>query len=76
MVRHTDVNHLWFQTRCALKLVPLTKVDGTKNPSDLLTKHLTVVVIEKHAEYQNLGFIQGISQKTASAQPSSEAGGV
>ena len=53
-VRHMDVNHLWLQEQCARKLVPLMKVDGTKNPSDLLTKHLTVAVIKEHLEYQNL----------------------
>ena len=41
-VRHIDVNQLWLQEQCARKIVPLTKVDGTRNPSDLLTKHLSL----------------------------------
>ena len=58
-VRHVEINHLWLQEQCARKFVPLTKVDRAKNPSDLLTKHLTVVVVEKHLEYVHLEFGKG-----------------
>ena len=64
-VRHIDVNHLWLQEQCARKIIPLTKVDGTKNPSDLLTKHLSVAVIEKHLECLNLQYREGRSEKAA-----------
>ena len=63
-VRHIDVNHLWLQEQCTRKIIPLTKVDGTKNPSDLLTKHLSVAVIEKHLECLNLQYREG-SEKAA-----------
>ena len=72
-VRHMDVNHLWLQEQCARKLVPLTKVDGTKNPSDLLTKHLTVAVIEKHLEFLNLEFREGRAEKAANLHELSRA---
>ena len=68
-----DVNHLRLQEQCAGKLVPLTKVDGTKSPSDLLTQPLTVAVIEKHLEFLNLEFREGRSDKAANLQEFSRA---
>ena len=72
-VRHIDVNQLWLQEQCARKIVPLTKVDGTRNPSDLLTKHLSVAVIDKHLECLNLEYREGRSDKAAKLHEISKA---
>ena len=41
-IRHIDVNVLWIQEQEVRGRVPLRKIDGTKNPADLMTKHLEV----------------------------------
>ena len=64
-VRHIDVNVLWLQQQVAKKIVPLIKVDGTANCSDLLTKHLAAHVQRKHAEMMRLEFRDGRSQMAA-----------
>ena len=51
-VRHIDVNCLWLQEQCAKKLVPLVKKPGEHNSADLMTKHLTLLMIKKtHCEF-------------------------
>ena len=64
-VRHIDVNVLWLQQQAAKKLVPLVKVDGTSNCADLLTKHLTAQVQEKHVEMMQLEFRTGRAEIAA-----------
>ena len=64
-VRHIDVNVLWLQQQVAKKLVPLIKVDGSDNCSDLMTKHLTTTVQQRHVEYMKLEFREGRAQKAA-----------
>ena len=46
-VRHLEVCHLWLQQAVKEKKVILRKVEGKKNPSDLTTKGLAILVIEK-----------------------------
>ena len=64
-IRHIDVNQLWIQEQCARKMVPAVKVDGTKNPSDLMTKHLVTPIMERHLEFLNIGYQEGRSEKAA-----------
>ena len=64
-VRHIDVNCLWLQEQCAKKIVPLTKIPGEINIADLMTKHLTAIVIQKHVGNMNLEFRSGRSDKAA-----------
>ena len=62
-VRHIDVNVLWLQQQLAKKIIPLIKVDGTVNCSDLMTKHLASQIILKHVAYLNLEFREGRAGK-------------
>ena len=64
-VRHIDVNCLWLQEQCAKKLVPLIKIPGEINVADLMTKHLTGIVIKKHVANLNMEFSAGRSAKAA-----------
>ena len=50
------MNQLWIQEQCAKKIIPTVKVDGTKNPADLMTKILNLNVIERHMEVLDLHF--------------------
>ena len=64
-VRHIDVNVLWLQQQVAKKIIPLVKVPDTENCSDLLTKHLTAVIQEKHVKMMQLEFRSGRAQSAA-----------
>ena len=64
-VRHIDVNVLWLQQQVAKKIVPLVKVPGTENCSDLLTKHLTAATQEKHVRMMQLEFRSGRAESAA-----------
>ena len=55
-VRHIDVDVLWLQQQLANNLIPLIKVAGTKNGSDLFTKHLASAIQQKHVAYMRLEF--------------------
>ena len=46
-VRHVDVNVLRLQETCSRKTVPMNKVPGEQNCSDLMTKHLGFKIIDK-----------------------------
>ena len=67
-VRHIDVNLLWLQEQEARDLVPLEKIDGTKNCADLMTKHVRAELIARHVEYMNLEFRGGRSDIAAQLQ--------
>ena len=47
-VRHIDVNCLWLQKQRAKTLVPLVKILGEQKSADLITKHLTLLIIKRH----------------------------
>ena len=64
-VRHIDVNCLWLQEQCAKKIVPLNKIPGEHNSADLMTKHLTLLMIKRHLEQLCLEFKEGRSDKAA-----------
>jgi hypothetical protein len=64
-VRHIDVAVLWLQQQVAKKIIPLVKVDGSINCADLLTKHLTVAVQERHVKTMQMEFREGRAQKAA-----------
>ena len=72
-VRHIDVNVLWLQQQVAKKIVPLVKVDGTENCADLLTKHLTTMIQEKHVKMMKLEFRDGRAQSAAKLHAISRA---
>ena len=53
-LRHIQTQHLWMQERVANKEVSISKVLGTENPADLLTKHLPRETMAKHIEFSGL----------------------
>ena len=64
-VCHIDANVRWLQKQVAKLFVPLFRVDGSDNWSDLMTKRLTTAVQQKHVEYMQLEFRDGRAQKAA-----------
>ena len=46
--RHIDTGMLWIQQTAAEKRLEYGKVLGTDNPADLMTKHLSADMIERH----------------------------
>ena len=63
--RHIDVNVLWLQQQTAKNIIPLIKVPGTDNCSDLLTKHLVGPILNKHVAAMGLVFQEGRAEKAA-----------
>ena len=55
-VRHIEVRHLWLQQAVRDKKLVLRKVLGKENPSDLLTKGLSIIDIEKLLGLMNAQF--------------------
>ena len=47
-LRHIDVDHLWLQDQQARRLLPLSKVQGSVNPADLMTKNLPAADIREY----------------------------
>ncbi len=57
--RHVAVHFLWIQERIAKGDFKLSKVWGSENPADLMTKHLTRDVMNKHMEHCSLKYHLG-----------------
>ena len=53
-LRHIQTQYLWIQERVSAKDFSLTKVVGTANPADMLTKYLARADLEKHLEFSGL----------------------
>ena len=49
-LRHLNVRYLWLQDQVRTGQVSLTKVKGTENPADLVTKNVTAQLVRKHLE--------------------------
>ena len=47
-LRHIQTQCLWLQEAHATKRLHFEKIDGSRNPSDLLTKHLSEVLMDRH----------------------------
>ena len=60
-VRHLEVRHQWLQQAVKEQKVTLRKVEGKKNPSDLMTKGLAILDIEKMLGLMNGHFRTDIS---------------
>ena len=62
--RHISVQYLWIQSNIKNKELSISKVPGSENPADLLTKPLDERTIWKHLEclrlYCELGRPQAI----------------
>ena len=58
-VRHIRTQSLWLQEAHATKRLGFEKIDGSRNPSDLMTKHLTDTLQQRHLEYMNVSAESG-----------------
>ena len=47
-VRHLETGSLWVQAAVAAGRFTLVKVDGYKNPPDIMTKHVDAVTLQRH----------------------------
>ena len=58
-VRHLATADLWVQDRLKKKDFSLHKVLGADHPSDILTKHVDRVLLERHLQSVNLRYETG-----------------
>ena len=58
-VRHLATGQLWAQERLRAGAFRLYKILGTHNPGDLLTKHLTAELMNRHVEALHLHHREG-----------------
>ena len=47
-MRHIQTQCLWLQEAHATKRLRFEKIDGSRNPSDLLTKHFSEILMDRH----------------------------
>ena len=64
-VRHLDVDVLWLQEQEARRMLPLTKVPGSQNPADLMTKNVNAEAIQKNMIKQGLEFRDGRAESAS-----------
>ena len=67
-IRHLDVHTLWLQEQLARDYAPLTKVLGTKNGADLMTKNVDGTLLAEHCRRLMLEFREGRAVKAAELQ--------
>ena len=48
-LRHVEVDVLWVQEQQARRLLPLRKVPGPRNPSDMGTKHIASALMDQYS---------------------------
>ena len=58
-VRHLDVTDLWIQEKVRAKAVTLHKVEGLKNPADVLTKYVDQATMTRALEFMSLRRMDG-----------------
>ena len=58
-LRHVEVDVLWIQEQQARRLLPLRKVAGPRNPSDMMTKNVPVAAMEVYLEQLSLVYKDG-----------------
>ena len=61
-LRHVELDVLWVQEQQARRLLPLRKVPGTMNPSDMMTKNITQVQIDHYVNLLKLKYAAGRAQ--------------
>ena len=64
-MRHLDVGVLWLQEQQLKRIIELTKVSGTQNPRDLMTKTLAKDQINQYTEMLGFEFTGGLSETAA-----------
>ena len=58
-VRHVEVDVLWLQEKMARRLLPIGKIPGPQNPSDMCTKNVGVALIEQYMKQLSIHFEEG-----------------
>ena len=58
-VRHVEVDVLWLQEQLARRILPIAKIPGPQNPSDLCTKNVGVALVEQYLKQLSLEFEDG-----------------
>ena len=58
-VRHVEVDILWIQEQQARKLLPLRKIPGPRNPSDLCTKNVPASLVEQYMQQLSVRIVEG-----------------
>ena len=61
-VRHVEVDVLWLQEQMARRLLPIGKIPGPQNPSDMCTKNVGVALIEQYLKQLNIYYEDGRAQ--------------
>ena len=69
-IRHLHVADLWVQDRLKKGDFALTKVLGSDNPADILTKHVTRDVMQKHMKNMGLRAEEGRANSAPTLQHS------
>ena len=64
-LRHLQTNVLWLQSQSVKRALKMSKVDGTKNPSDVQTKHVSRESIEKRMSAISCEFRDGRASSAA-----------
>ena len=67
-IRHLDVNALWLQEQLAREHAPISKVLGTKNGADLMTKNVAGPLMLEHCHRLMLEPREGRALKAAELQ--------
>jgi len=58
-VRHVEVDVLWIQDQVARRMLPISKIPGPQNPSDLCTKNVGVALVEQYMGQLHVKFAEG-----------------
>ena len=61
-VRHVEVDVLWIQEQQARKLLPLKKIPGQRNPSDVCTKNVNANLLEQYMQQLSVDIVEGRAQ--------------
>ena len=69
-IRHLHVADLWVQDRLRKKDFSLTKIPGSSNPADILTKHVSRDIMRQHMELMGLIAETGRAQSAPTIQHS------
>ena len=77
-LRHVELDVLWIQEQQARRLLPLRKVPGRRNPSDMPTKNVDQAHVDLYLDLLNLRFGTGradIAQNLHSVGENIDKGG-
>ena len=58
-VRHVEVDVLWIQEQLARRILPIGKIPGPQNPSDLCAKNVEVALMEQYLRQLYVSFAEG-----------------